>query len=66
MHTHLPRVVWFAVSVGVAARLAFSFGYWVDKPLTDDEREYLLLARYRRRRPRLHLRAAGLTGRRAG
>jgi 4-amino-4-deoxy-L-arabinose transferase-like glycosyltransferase len=40
----VPRAVWAAVSVGVAARLAFSLGYWVDKPLTHDEREYLLLA----------------------
>jgi 4-amino-4-deoxy-L-arabinose transferase-like glycosyltransferase len=34
-----------AVAVGIAARLAFSLGYWVDKPLTHDEHEYLLLAR---------------------
>src|SRR6185436_10596964 len=26
-------------------RLAFAFGYWVDKPLTHDEREYLALAK---------------------
>jgi 4-amino-4-deoxy-L-arabinose transferase-like glycosyltransferase len=43
--THMPRAVWVAVAVGVAARLAFSLGYWVDKPLTHDEHEYLLLAR---------------------
>ena len=42
--TRVPRAVWLAVAVGVAARLAFSLGYWVDKPLTHDEREYLLLA----------------------
>jgi 4-amino-4-deoxy-L-arabinose transferase-like glycosyltransferase len=41
----VPRVVWLAVAVGVAARLAFGLGYWVGKPLTHDEREYLLLAR---------------------
>jgi hypothetical protein len=41
----LPRAVWLAVAVGVAARLAFALGYWVDKPLTHDEREYMLLAR---------------------
>jgi 4-amino-4-deoxy-L-arabinose transferase-like glycosyltransferase len=35
--------VWLAVAVGIAARLAFSLGYWVDKPLTHDEREYLRL-----------------------
>jgi len=40
----MPRAVWAAVAVGLAARLAFSLGYWVDKPLTHDEREYLLLA----------------------
>jgi 4-amino-4-deoxy-L-arabinose transferase-like glycosyltransferase len=33
-----------AVAVGIAARLAFALGYWVDKPLTHDEREYLRLA----------------------
>jgi 4-amino-4-deoxy-L-arabinose transferase-like glycosyltransferase len=43
--TRVPRAVWLAVAVGIAARLAFSLGYWVDKPLTHDEREYLLLAR---------------------
>jgi len=41
----MPRAVWAAVTVGVAARLAFSLGYWVEKPLTHDEHEYLLLAR---------------------
>jgi len=41
----MPRAVWAAVAVGVAARLAFSLGYWVEKPLTHDEHEYLLLAR---------------------
>jgi len=41
----MPRAVWLAVAVGIAARLAFALGYWVDKPLTHDEREYLLLAR---------------------
>jgi 4-amino-4-deoxy-L-arabinose transferase-like glycosyltransferase len=43
--SRVPRAVWLAVAVGVAARLAFALGYWVDKPLTHDEREYLLLAR---------------------
>ena len=33
-----------AIVLGVVLRLAFAFGYWVDKPLTLDEREYLLLA----------------------
>jgi 4-amino-4-deoxy-L-arabinose transferase-like glycosyltransferase len=45
VNTRVPRAVWLAVAVGVAARLAFALGYWVDKPLTHDEREYLLLAR---------------------
>ncbi len=45
MTPRVPRAVWLAVAVGVAARLAFALGYWVDKPLTHDEREYLLLAR---------------------
>ena len=40
----MRRLVWLAVAVGIAARLAFAFGYWVGKPLTHDEREYLLLA----------------------
>lgn len=36
----------FAVAVaGIALRLAFSLFYWVDQPLTRDEREYLSLAR---------------------
>jgi 4-amino-4-deoxy-L-arabinose transferase-like glycosyltransferase len=42
--TLVPRAVWLALAVGIAARLAFALGYWVDKPLTHDEREYLLLA----------------------
>lgn len=32
-----------AFAVGLAARLAFALGYWVDKPTTLDEREYLTL-----------------------
>ena len=34
-----------AAVVGLIARLAFGLFYWVDKPLTRDEREYLSLAR---------------------
>jgi 4-amino-4-deoxy-L-arabinose transferase-like glycosyltransferase len=34
-----------AVIVGLVLRLGFSFLYWVGKPLTHDEREYLELAR---------------------
>lgn len=37
-------IVLAAVVLGVVLRLAFAFGYWVNKPLTLDEREYLLLA----------------------
>ena len=33
-----------AVVAGLALRLAFGLGYWRDKPLTHDEREYLSLA----------------------
>ena len=33
-----------AAAIGIAARLAFGLLYWVDKPLTHDEREYLTLA----------------------
>src|SRR5207237_10605198 len=36
-------VAW--VAVGLALRLAFALLYWVDQPLTHDEREYLALAR---------------------
>jgi hypothetical protein len=39
------RLVLAAAIVGLAARLAFGLLYWVDKPLTHDEREYLALAR---------------------
>ena len=33
-----------ALLVGLALRLVFGLAYWVDKPLTLDEQEYLLLA----------------------
>ena len=38
-------LVAMATIVGLVLRLAFALGYWVDKPLTNDEQEYLLLAR---------------------
>ena len=38
-------VVGLAVATGLLLRLAFGLGYWIDKPLTHDEREYLALAR---------------------
>ena len=34
-----------ALAAGLVLRLVFGLAYWVDKPLTLDEREYLLLAR---------------------
>src|SRR5688572_21269711 len=34
-----------AAAVGLALRLAFGLGYWVDKVMTRDEVEYLSLAR---------------------
>jgi 4-amino-4-deoxy-L-arabinose transferase-like glycosyltransferase len=34
-----------AAALGLALRLLFSLGYWIDQPLTRDEREYLSLAR---------------------
>ena len=34
-----------AAALGLALRLLFSLGYWTDRPLTRDEREYLSLAR---------------------
>lgn len=37
-------VVIVAVVAGLALRLAFGLGYWRNKPLTHDEREYLSLA----------------------
>ena len=38
------RHIAIAAAVGLALRLAFGLVYWVDKPLTHDEREYLALA----------------------
>lgn len=37
-------VIAAALLTGLVLRLAFGLGYWIDKPLTLDEREYLLLA----------------------
>ena len=42
---HARRLVVAVASIGLVLRLAFAFGYWIDKPLTHDEREYLALAR---------------------
>ncbi len=38
------RLILAAAAAGLIARLAFGLGYWVHKPLTHDEREYLALA----------------------
>ena len=38
------RAIWLAALAGLVLRLVFGFGYWVGKPLTHDEREYLSLA----------------------
>ena len=38
------KMVLGALLVALLLRLAFGLGYWVDKPLTHDEREYLMLA----------------------
>jgi hypothetical protein len=39
------RWILVAAVAGVALRVAFGALYWVEKPLTHDEREYLALAR---------------------
>jgi 4-amino-4-deoxy-L-arabinose transferase-like glycosyltransferase len=39
------RLVFACVLVGLALRLAFALFYWVNQPLTHDEREYLALGR---------------------
>jgi 4-amino-4-deoxy-L-arabinose transferase-like glycosyltransferase len=41
----IRRWVLGAAAIGVVLRLAFALVYWVDQPLTRDEREYLSLAR---------------------
>jgi hypothetical protein len=38
------RLILVAAAAGLLLRLAFAFVYWIDKPLTQDEREYLALA----------------------
>lgn len=38
------RLILMAAVLGFVARVAFGLFYWVDKPLTHDEREYLALA----------------------
>ena len=38
------RQIALAATVGLVVRLAFGLLYWVDKPLTHDEQEYLALA----------------------
>jgi hypothetical protein len=43
--TRARRLIILAAAAALALRLAFGFLYWVDKPLTHDEHEYLALAR---------------------
>ena len=43
--TSTRRVVIACVFVGLALRLAFALLYWLNQPLTHDEREYLALGR---------------------
>jgi len=40
----VSRGIAAAAAVGLLLRLLFAFGYWVNKPLTHDEQEYLQLA----------------------
>jgi 4-amino-4-deoxy-L-arabinose transferase-like glycosyltransferase len=44
-HTRARRLVIVAAAAACVLRLAFGLLYWVDKPLTHDEHEYLALAR---------------------
>jgi hypothetical protein len=44
-HTRARRLIVAFAAFGLLLRLAFSLGYWVDRPLTHDEHEYLGLAR---------------------
>lgn len=41
----LSRALLLCALLGLAARLAFGLVYWVDRPMTRDEHEYLSLAR---------------------
>ena len=43
--TRAERLIIAAALAGLVLRLAFGLGYWVHRPLTHDEREYLTLAR---------------------
>jgi 4-amino-4-deoxy-L-arabinose transferase-like glycosyltransferase len=43
LHSYRGRAL--ICAIGLLLRLAFAFLYWVDQPLTHDEREYLALAR---------------------
>jgi 4-amino-4-deoxy-L-arabinose transferase-like glycosyltransferase len=44
MPTDTRRLILIAAVLGFSVRLAFGLFYWIDKPLTHDEREYLALA----------------------
>jgi hypothetical protein len=41
----LTRLTTLAIAVALIARLTFAFGYWIGKPLNNDEIEYLHLGR---------------------
>ena len=43
-HTRAKRLILLAGVLALVLRLLFGLVYWVDKPLTHDEREYLALA----------------------
>jgi 4-amino-4-deoxy-L-arabinose transferase-like glycosyltransferase len=43
--TRAERLIIAAALAGLVLRLAFGLGYWVHRPLTHDEREYLSLSR---------------------
>ena len=43
--TRAERLIIAAALAGLVLRLAFGLGYWVHRPLTHDEREYLALAK---------------------
>lgn len=43
--TRAERLIIAAALAGLVLRLAFGLGYWVHRPLTHDEREYLSLAK---------------------
>src|SRR5262245_2363419 len=43
--TRARQLIVAAAALGIMLRLVFALAYWIDKPLTHDEHEYLSLAR---------------------